>query len=517
MMLALNQPLSSHEDESQSTITWITTNVSDQKNNVNKSNSTSKLIYHINETSNDKRVETVTHKTFFNRTENVTTQILMKNLTINVILPNNNTLYDKNTTTNFLAGNITVKIKTTAITTILQNNTIEITTKAKTTNNSNSSNDSSNNTNEVIHITSIKDICRAFNIPLVNCTCEKIPQFCKPFGGKPEPPSKKNPVVRYTYNRTDTLWYAALGSIAAIIGVCVNAGVLLVSFVHRKSLARSNHLVALLSLFDCITCIFQFVGTVYLFWTIRWPYGLVMCKLIRGSDMFGSFVAVEVMLLICVERFVGIMYPFQMVVSMDRLMKALVCVAILSAVGTLVPLLMVVVVHVPSGRCIDTWRGTNKAEIYEWFILVFFFIFPVFIIFIGYGVIMRYLRKQSKSHVITTQEMIKQRIKRNRRVMYLLISIVMAFVVLTLPNRAIHLYLELVEVKNVQTYKALVFIAFVTYPLHSVVNPFIYSLVDKDFRNKLRNLTVRKLTTIRMSIPSTDGGPRASTTTESRM
>ena len=82
-----------------------------------------------------------------------------------------------------------------------------------------------------------------------------------------------------------------------------------------------------------------------------------------------------------------------------------------------------------------------------------------------------------------------KRIKDNRRTIRFLMPILAAFVVCVLPVNASDLYLAYHRLNiDFKVLRALTIIINICFPLHACVNPIMYTLVDRRFRNELLDL-----------------------------
>ena len=202
---------------------------------------------------------------------------------------------------------------------------------------------------------------------------------------------------------------------------------MLIAYRNRKSLPRCKMLIALLAASDFIFAIIQFILVVPLFWTNSWIYGAFMCKFLRSGITLGGLVSISLILIIAIERYCGILYPMQKKVS-DWTLNIIVAAVLTVTVASVVPLYVVIDIHPEAGHCGEQWSQKHDASlIYNWFLMIVFFLLPVAVISYLYAKVIIYLRKQMNVNLITDERCIQKRIKDNQRIMRILITILIAF------------------------------------------------------------------------------------------
>ena len=347
-----------------------------------------------------------------------------------------------------------------------------------------------------ITVESIKEICILAKIPLSECLCTIKPKSCdngtdtnitKPILSTHYHDNLSLP-IDHNYFKSFSQIYASVTIICSIIGGAGNAAVLIVACKQRK-ISHSKMLIALLAASDFTFSVVHFVNILYLFWTQHWQYGVIMCKLIRSFKLLGSLLTIGFILIISIERYLGIVYPLQKTFNNLRLAKKLVVTNIVIAIATISPYFIVLGVNYKTGRCIEMWSGGKEASLYyQWFLILFYFLLPITVISVLYIKIIRHLSIQAKcNEIINSTALREKRIKTNRRIMFIVLSIMIAFIVCTLPNKVIWIYLVSVDlgIDNIDLYMALVYIAYLTYPIRVTLNPIIYSAIDRDWRNDI--------------------------------
>lgn len=360
------------------------------------------------------------------------------------------------------------------------------------------------------YFTSLEDICELFQLPEENCTCELLSSL-----------SSSNSSIdicaitqtlnvtrrKLEYSRTYSSVYASVTIIASLIGGFGNFGILIVAYKQRKGLPRSNILFAQLAIVDFVFSVVQIIVVVPLFWTNRWVFGAFLCKLLRAAMVMGGLLTIGFILNITIERFLGIIYPLKTKRTSKKTMFCLTISNIIAGFLTIIPLLAVLRLDNETGRCREHWNDFSaNPVVYSWFLLIVYFLLPVIAIFILYGRIISHLKQQEKINKLLYIESERQKkLKRNQRIMYIIVSILIAFIVCILPNRAIWIYFEYRNYQmDKQLYIILTYISYLTYPFHVAFNPIIYSMIDDKWRRDIVNVFFcRHIGHYRMSKTST--------------
>ena len=84
--------------------------------------------------------------------------------------------------------------------------------------------------------------------------------------------------------------------------------------------------------------------------------------------------------------------------------------------------------------------------------------------------------------------------KQNRRIMYMSIAILTLFILCTLPSRIITIFIEtaVFNSENVPTYMTLTLISYFAYPMQSALNPILYSISAKHWRENAKKTFIWK-------------------------
>ena len=333
--------------------------------------------------------------------------------------------------------------------------------------------------------------CQKYNITPIDCNCQKYKVLCDALGISTESP----PIHEYNVS-CDITYNAIRGGFnvfAAVIGILGNCIVLFVTIKNWKTASVCHRLIGGLAVSDALFSVFQLMFSIPELWTCYWLYGPVMCILLNGFSEMSTKVDLGFLIVIAVERYVGIIYPFSHGLGERKLVFCIFINIILSVCSTL-PVYMYQHLDVHN-ICNETWPSSYSAFTYSLVTMVLYFMMPVIIILVISYRIVKHLYSEEKvldnlHGGIKTIGMKKRRLRDNKRIMMILITALVCLIALVLPNRLVWIIMDSIGPDNFSegVYRALTIIGFVPISFHVAVNPFIYSIIDAKFRKKVAAL-----------------------------
>ena len=344
-------------------------------------------------------------------------------------------------------------------------------------------------------LNSFESLCKFFRIPMNECSCAmfnngenngSVCDFLKP--GEVE--------KELVYDERYLVPYAAVETVASVIGIIGNLLVVSIAIRFRRGLATCKRLIANLAFNDFYFAIFQLIYAVPKFWTSRFIYGVFMCKMLKSVDYFGTFLAIGIILTISIERFNGIVNPFSRGIS-NKGIQAILIVNFVLGLSSAMPLFYYNNVN-SIDVCKTDWPNKHDSLVYHLFLVCAYLVVPTIVIATLYSLIVSTLHGTiivGKENFIADPRVRMKRLKDNRRTMYVLIGVVVAFVLLVFPKHMIMLYMDAhgwgsqVNEKEMSMGNFFLFqyIALFSYPFHVAINPIIYSLIDARWRKDVRH------------------------------
>eukprot|EP00112_Aurelia_sp_Birch-Aquarium-sp1_P018655 Seg4477.1 transcript_id=Seg4477.1/GoldUCD/mRNA.D3Y31 product="Neuropeptide S receptor" protein_id=Seg4477.1/GoldUCD/D3Y31 len=288
------------------------------------------------------------------------------------------------------------------------------------------------------------------------------------------------------------LAYAIVLTVTAVIGAIGNLAVIVYYGSKFKSLSPWKFLNLHLACCDFIFAIMQVIQAAPTFageiGTPKWPLGLSICKITKAALVLGSLIAVQNILIIAVERYKGILNPLGQMIDAHKRVKIALAIAWFISMISCIPMLLVSDIE-KNGACDSrqTWaKHQNMQRAYQVYLLVFFGLMPLSLVSCLYGIVIKTLRKPKAGTGIfanLTEAEIHRRRATEMRIIKMLVAVVIAFFFCVMPIRIIEVILSFKESTKMSTkdFFTVVYVGFLPYPLHVAINPFIYSLTDKEF------------------------------------
>ena len=374
-------------------------------------------------------------------------------------------------------------------------------------NNSTTTNSPLTTTDEVIDISkmTLEEVCTRFNIPSFLCVCDNttahpvVELYCR----VRQKINKPAPVTVVCTSNTRGIIMTSI----SIVGVIGNSLVITVTKQRWRTSTVSQQLIGALALSDFVFSLLTFIAEFTKVWSCKWLLGKFMCKLILPSINMTATMALGFILIISIERFFGVVYPFNQYVTKRRI-KIMILVNILFSLAVVIPQYAVVTIMY-NHTCAENWSDPSHSLIYTWVFFCVTFLIPIIAISVFYIKMLSSIRaSQQKTKTTFNAKQQMQRKQEDQRITIILACLLITFVVLVFPNRIYWILYDhnvLAELRTSQ--KTLVInISNSAYLLHAAINPFIYSIVDKRFRSILSNLFCGKRQRRNNTITDTRGG-----------
>lgn len=335
------------------------------------------------------------------------------------------------------------------------------------------------------------ELCVIFSIHPKNCTCNTYPNLCNAY-------AMFSTVLAFhaahnqTYIRSNltTTVYASISLSVAVLGVLGNLVVIYIAYEHRTTISPCNLHIAELAFVNLIFSVAQIINTTPLFWTNTWVYSLTMCKVIRSLIELASFLTIAFIQMIAIERYQLVVTPVKSHASKGRCQHVMVIIAFVCVFASVIPYFTWLDIETGTGRCIVN-QNNKKSLIISYNALIFtlYSIAPICVL----GRLtfrMKQSLTQKEFKKLSKEKRIQMKLcKRNRHIMYITLFIYLFFIVCTFPGRAITIYIGVVtpENINVSVYMTLTVVSYLTYPLQNTLNPVLYSMTAKNWRQTFKS------------------------------
>ena len=340
----------------------------------------------------------------------------------------------------------------------------------------------------------LKSICKQLGYHPSNCSCSipRFQMFCNDH--------KKEPVVLGPTTCKPTSMERVEKTLVLIISFFGIIGNILVLIVRVRNWKKSLHyrLISGLAIADLTFCCMSVLITAPSLFTCHWKLGGLLCTFLKTFRTMSSNVDLGFILIIAIERYIGIVHPFGGGASAFKI-YIVVGLNLLAGFLAAFPFFLIFKIN-GSGICAEDWSifPARASFIYGWISNIFLFLIPI----IATGVLYYRGLKTLKSTLFRQEMMLtldetsrRNLVGENHRILRIISTILLAFLFLVGPNHlAWFIHDNMTVPIRIEYY--IFRVSMILYALHTSINPIIYSIIDRKFRRNvcfmLRNGRRRK-------------------------
>ncbi|XP_060570534.1 cholecystokinin receptor type A-like [Ruditapes philippinarum] len=294
-----------------------------------------------------------------------------------------------------------------------------------------------------------------------------------------------------------------LNAIIFLLGIFGNICVIIVIIRVRNMRTPTNVFLLNLSVADVLVLLVsQPAGLLEFFGKDRWFLGEVMCKLVPLMENGALHVSILTMLAVTFERYQAICHPFKFRMA-STITATLKCILVIWIIGLLLSLPILLMteyedaifydgspIKVCRTKVNETWRVC-----YTIFIVIAFFVVPLFVLISFYTCIIRQLMSDKLKSLAKNDRTAIKTLKSRKQVVRMLIFIIVLFFVSLFPIRVFSLWLVFAPTTaliklGLEAYLNLISWARIMMYINSAGNPLIYSLTSTKFKKAFKN-TIR--------------------------
>ncbi|XP_057298047.1 QRFP-like peptide receptor [Hydractinia symbiolongicarpus] len=299
-----------------------------------------------------------------------------------------------------------------------------------------------------------------------------------------------------------------LNGILALLGVLGNIFVCMIIIRGRKMYTIANLFLMNLAIADmCVLVVSYPLWVIKILAPLNWPFGSVLCKIIPSvSDAFYG-VSLGCMTTISIHRYRMILHAMNAQLSFLQAKLVIIFIWIISLASIAAPLYPVLryyegvnkknmtyfnvtLLHeMPYKHCRSKWPSRTYEKSYQTFLTIVWYILPLLIILVTFLRIKCYLQRQMAYEWLKGSEhnvLITNQILGIKKALRMLAPVVIIFAILMLPwniLRMLSVFMDFSKIKNAQIY---VLVSGTMLVANSVVNPFIYYIMSREFRIEFR-------------------------------
>lgn len=275
--------------------------------------------------------------------------------------------------------------------------------------------------------------------------------------------------------------------IVMLVSLIGNALIFAVVFKNRRMRTPVNFFVVNMSAADILITVFympRMISRIFLGseWGISGGLGHFLCKIGPFTQELSASVSVLTLILMAVDRFFAVLFPLKRVFT-NTVAYTSIAVVWLTAMAVRSPMFYGLhFIQREDGKTFCVLRLDSEVafNVYLKFAFVLFYVIPLFLIVVLYSAVLVSLKKRKPVGVDLTniQRKYKDRLKRTRKVMNMLFTIVFVFAVCW----CLHFFLPILSVRFGARVCKLIFPAFFLGHASSAVNPCIYLIYIENYR-----------------------------------
>lgn len=303
-------------------------------------------------------------------------------------------------------------------------------------------------------------------------------------------------------NATNLYCGADTSTVSLVVKVSLYVIVMLVSLIgnslifavvlkNRKMRTPVNFFVVNMAAADILITVFYMPRMISRFflgseWGISGGLGHFLCKIAPITQELSASVSVLTLIVMAVDRFFAVLFPLKRIIT-NLVANASIALVWIIAAAVRSPLFYALrLVQTEDGKtfCVLQLESQTASDVYLNFAFVLFYVIPLFVLTVLYSAILVSLKKRKPvgEELTITQRRYKNRLKRTRKVINMMFTIVFVFAF----GWCLHFFYPVLSNRYGLKVCKLVFPAFFLGHATSAINPCIYLIFIENYRRGFR-------------------------------
>ena len=280
-------------------------------------------------------------------------------------------------------------------------------------------------------------------------------------------------------------------AVVIVLGFVKNFIVFTVIVKSKQLHTVTNIFIATLALSDIMLCVFNLPFQLHYQVTFYWSFGPILCHIIIPLFAVPVFVSTAAMLMIAIDRYMLIVYPFMKRMTNTTAIIIIVLIVVMTIIFAIPAILhtkyhqvQIQQIQYHSSMCIEIWENSTEFLMYS--VAVFFVQFAIPLIIIAVLYFRIYL-------VLRNRPIKRNETMRNQKTNKILVAIVLLFTIFWLPCNLFGLIVSF-KGKAMSTSSFGPYIRVTDLLLKIIatgtacVNPYLYGWLNDNFRKGLENM-----------------------------
>ena len=303
-------------------------------------------------------------------------------------------------------------------------------------------------------------------------------------------------------NATNLYCGADTSTVSLVVKVSLYVIVMLVSLIgnslifavvlkNRKMRTPVNFFVVNMAAADILITVFYMPRMISRFllgseWGISGGLGHFLCKIAPITQELSASVSVLTLIVMAVDRFFAVLFPLKRIIT-NLVANASIALVWIIAAAVRSPMFYALrLVQTEDGKtfCVLQLETQTASDVYLKFAFVLFYVIPLFVLTVLYSAILVSLKKRKPvgEELTNTQRRYKNRLKRTRKVIKMMFTIVFVFAF----GWCLHFFYPVLSNRYGLKVCKLVFPAFFLGHATSAINPCIYLIFIENYRRGFR-------------------------------